>query len=193
MGVCDPQKMKRNLLKCGQPALSKGVEEIVYLGMKSAQSIAFTYDPDNSTIVTGIGMAAGEKLFAYEGANYSNALSVGFAETEFDKTLPQQAILQIFTNSPEAKQEVEALLRRKDVILISKREGGGPFEIWGAETGMRVSGFTYEPNADNKGTLVVTLSAADETSLPKTLIHKTTPGGVEDTKTYLTTLVLAAA
>ncbi|GAB3552893.1 hypothetical protein [Spirosoma fluminis] len=192
MGVCDPKKIKKNLKRCGQKALAKGVDETVLLGMRDAQEIAFTYDATNSTIITGIALKTGEKLFAYEGRNYSNDFSVGSAETEFDFTLPQTAVLMIFSNSPATKLEIEALLSRKDLILITKRTAGD-YEVYGAETGMRRTSFVYRPNDDNKGAFVVTLGAPEEISLPKTLLHKTDPGGLEDTTSYLATLTTADA
>lgn len=190
MGVCDEKKIKKNIKRCGQKALAKGVEEIIYLGMRVAQEIAFTLDTTNSTILTSIALKTGEKLFAYEGKNYSNDASVSMAISDYDTTLPQQLIILLFSNSPATKQEMEALFTRKDLVAITQRVSGD-YEVYGVETGMRVTAFTYQPNSDNKGAFVVTLTAADEISLPKTLIHTTTPGGVVDTPTFLAGLVAA--
>lgn len=190
MGVCDAKNIKKNLKRCGQKALAKGVNELIYVGMKDAQSIAFTFDADNTTILTAIAMASGQKLFAYEGKNYSNDPSVGFNRTDFDLTLPQTLVIILFSNSPVTKLELEALFTRKDLVFIYERVAGD-FEAMGVNTGMQVTNFVYRPNDDNKGAFVVTLTAADEVELPKTVRHTTS--SLDDTRSYLAGLVLADA
>lgn len=192
MAVCAPRRIKKNIKRCGEKTLAKGVDEIIYLGMKDAQAIAFTYDADNSTICTGIALGTGEKLYAYEGKNYSNDPSVSLNITDFDLTLPQQLVILLFSNSPSTKLEIESLLTRKDLIAIYKRVGAD-YEGMGFNTGMKVTAFTYRPNEDNKGAFMITLTAADEDSLPKTIRHTATQGGLDDTATYLATLVTADA
>lgn len=191
MGVCDVKKIKKNLKRCGEKALAKGTEEMIYLGMKSAQKIAFTFDAALTTLITAIAMAVGEKLYAYEGNNYSNDPSSNMVVTDYDRTFPQQMVILLFSNSPATKAEIEALVTRKDLILIYKRVSGD-YEVMGVNTGMKVTNVVYRPNDDNKGAFVITFEAPDETELIKTLRH-TAVGGGEDTETYLAGLVAADA
>jgi len=170
------------LNRCGEKALAKGVDETILLAMKDAQAIAFTYDSTNPAIITGIALGTGEKFYAYQGVNYSNDASVGFAKSDFDITLPQTVTFKIFSNSAATKKEIEALLTRKDLIVIMKRVAGD-YELFGAETGMTVSNFVYQPNSDDKGAFTVTLSAEAETSLPKTVKHVTS--SLDDTVSFL--------
>lgn len=188
MATCAVKRIKKNIKRCGEKTLAKGVNEIIYMGMKDAQSIAFTYDADNSTICTGIAMGVGEKMYAYEGKNYSNDPSVTMTESEFDTKLPHQLVIKLFSNSPATKLEIESLLTRKDLITIYERVAGD-FEGMGFNTGMKVTAFSYQPNSDDKGAFNVTLTAADEDQLPKTIRHLTSPGGLDDTRTFLTGLV----
>ncbi|MVM34227.1 hypothetical protein GO755_29625 [Spirosoma sp. HMF4905] len=190
MGVCDAKKIKQNLKRCGQKALAKGVNELIYIGMRDEQSIAFTFDSTNTTILTAIAMGTSQKLFAYEGKNYSNDPSVGFNRTDFDLTLPQTMVIVLFSNSPATKLEMEALFTRKDLVLIYERVSGD-FEAMGVGAGMQVTNFVYRPNDDNKGAFVVTLTGADEVDLPKTVRHVTS--GTDDTRVYLAGLVAADA
>ncbi|GAB2549892.1 hypothetical protein [Spirosoma aerophilum] len=187
MASCALKQIKKNIKRCGEKSLAKGVDEIVYLGMITAQAIAFTYDATNELLCTGIAMADGEKLFAYEGKNYSNDPSVSMNKTDYDLTLPQQIIITLFSNSAATKAEIMALLTRKDLIVIYKRVQGD-FEGMGFHTGMLVTAFTYRPNDDNKGAFLITLSAPDEELLPVTVKH-TTAGNLDDTTSYLAGLV----
>lgn len=190
MGVCDVKKIKKNLNRCGERALAKGVQEMIYLGMKTAQKIAFTLDTTTTTLITGIAMAVGEMLFAYEGYNYSNDVSVNFKKTDYSSSFPQTLTILLFSNSPATKAEIESLVTRKDLVVFYKREAGD-YEVLGVNTGMRVAdgGVTYKPNDENKGAFVITFEAPEEPELPKTLRHTATVGGLDDTDTYLAALV----
>jgi hypothetical protein len=191
MGICDKKKTRKNLKRCGEKALVKGVDETILVAMKDEQEVAITYDATNSTLATGIALKAGEKMFAYEGKNASNDPSVGFNKTDYDTTLPQQLVFVIFSNSPATKLEIEALITRDDLLFIVKRKQAD-YEIYGAETGMSVSAFVYRANDDNKGAFVVTVAAPDEASLPKTLRIAGT-GGLDGTKAALAALTAADA
>ena len=183
---CAVKLLTKNIKRCGQKTLAKGVNEIFYIGMKDGQQIAFTLDSTNDTIITGMAMGTGQKLFAYEGNNFSNDPSVGFNKSDNGITLPQQLVFSLYSNSPATKKEIQALLTRKDLVIIYNRVSGD-YEVMGANTGMSVSNFVYRPNDDNKGAFVITLAAPDEDQLPKTFIHTTS--NVEDTATFLGTMV----
>lgn len=186
------KKIKRNVrANCDKP-LAQGVGEQIYAFMKDSQSVALTMDTVLSTsLATAIALGPSEKLIVYEGVNLSNDPSVGFNRTDFGVTLPHSLVLMLFSNSPETKEEIHAMLTRRDLGFIYKRQAGD-WEITGYGTGMRMSGFTYKANDANKGAYVVTFEAPDETRLPITLRH-TSAGGLDDTSTYLAGMALADA
>lgn len=167
-------------------ALSKGVDETIYLFMKDEQQVAATFDGTNPLIITGLAMKATEKLYAYQGRNYSNAPKVTRNESDFDITFPHSITFLVFSNNAVVKRELTAMSTRKDLGVIYKRVGGD-FEVMGYNTGMKMSSLEWDPNADNKGAWVITLTAENEVNLPHTLLHKT--GGNDDTAAYLQTLV----
>ena len=184
-GACY-QRLTRNVKRVCNVPLAKGVGEMIYLGMKDEQLIAPTYDSTNALIVTALGFKTNEKLFAYEGRNYSNQPSVSRNESDFDVTYPQVMTFLIFSNDPAVEAEIMKLDGRQDLICVFKRVSGY-HKIMGLGAGMRVTNITWDPNADNKGAWVVTLTANDEINIPHTLLHKTS--GVDDTAAYLQTIV----
>lgn len=185
------KKIKRNVrANCDKP-LAQGVGEVIYAFMRDSQSVALTMDTTlTSTLATGMALGSNEKLIVYEGVNLSNDVSVGFNRSDFGVTTPHSAVIMLFSNSPETKEEIQAMLTRRDLGFIVKRQAGD-WEIFGYKTGMRMTGFTYRPNDANKGAFVVTFEAPDETGLPITLRHTT--GGLDDTTTYLAGMAQADA
>lgn len=189
--ACSTTKITANFSRqCAKP-LARGVEEVAYVGMK-IDVTGTTYDETETNVVTAFTLASTMKLFKIEGFNLSNKSTVGFNATDFGNYLPHGFTFAVFNNSAKVKKQIEAMMTRSDIFIISKRRGNGPFEMLGFNTGMRVVNHNHDSNDDaNKGAYVLELSAPDETTFPLELQHETT--GVADTAAYLETLASTTA
>lgn len=182
---CVSQLTANVLVDCDAP-LVRGVAPYYYLVHQSELG-AITYAPDG-IVVTNFTMKAGKKLRRFEGIRYSTKPSIGFSDSDYGSTLPQTLELALFSNGVLAKTTVHAMKSALDLVAIVQRNAGD-WEIYGLQTGMRMSNFSSDPNDETqKGAYVITLLGDAATKLPHTLRHETT--GVADTTEWLGTLSL---
>lgn len=183
---CASQLIANVVIDCDTP-LVRGVAPFFFLCHKAEIDIV-TYAPDEVS-VSNFTMKAGKKLRRYEGVRYSTKPSVGFQDSEYGSTFPQTLEFVLFSNSPQAKREIHAMKGSMDLVAIVQRNAGD-YEIYGLQTGMRMSDFNQNIADETlKGAYVVTLLAEAATKLPHTLRHEN--AGVLDTPVWLTGLALA--
>lgn len=190
LGVCITRIQRNFNRDCAKPS-ARGLKEIAYIGMLEDVA-SVTYNATNPKIIDAFTMKASKYLYRIEGYNYSNGFTLGFTETDFAKKIAHVFNFLVFGQTAADKQNVDSLLGRKDLFVITKREGQfGEHEILGFATGMKVTGLTQDTNADNNGAYAIQLTAGEEVATPYTLKHLTS--GTEDTSTWLGTLVAADA
>lgn len=190
---CESNIVNNVRVNCDR-VFSRGIAQQVLIGRRSefnftiADGTAPAIPKGTITALVPIGSA---KLKAYDGINFSQNLETGFTESEYGNNLPHTVTLVAFNDSQQVKNELAALAQLTDLFAIVKKNGkGGGYEVAGASAGLRQSGGSSNANDTAlKGAYSITLSAPDEVGYPPTLRHETT--GVEDTATYLATLVAA--
>ena len=184
---CFQSELTRNRKAVCDETISTGVDETYYLFQK--RNIAsFAFDATSRIIVASIVMKTGKFLNAYQGYPKSLEPTVGHEETDYGPKLPQTFKFGIRSNSPETKEEIQAMVYANDLGVIYKRAGSGDWEVMGLDNGMRLTsgGLAYAPNDATSGAFIVTLHNPDAVVLPYTLRHKTAT--LVDTDAYLLTI-----
>ena len=157
------------VLSCTEP-LIPGTEDDILLVNKSDIS-GYTVDATNPMLVTDIALKVGKQFFKFEGQNMSVEPKSRLVLTRYSRLYEHEARFKIFANTPEAKLQVDKIIKGEVVALIKSK--GGSWELFGKDIGLKVTEMERDPNnTDTGGAYDLLLktpdTAAKETFLPST-------------------------
>lgn len=136
--------------------------------------VDYDYNVTNTQMIEGINLVTSPlaKGFVFEGENNSIEEVRTLVKGAFRKTWNHQILFRIFTNTPEAKEQIEALKNSKVVAILENNyqgvNGNGAFELYGKVQGLELNVLEANKNdADSQGAYTLTLGSPDNQKEPK--------------------------
>ncbi len=130
--------------------VTSGIEDVIYIFNESDFNIS--YNSTNPLLVEGLTpVAAGGKLYKFEGTNNSfNAVSK-MAKTAVGPRYTEEVDFNLAGNSTDIKKQIQAMGygRVKAIIVNNYKSGDSTVELFGAANGLIMS--EAERNASDEG------------------------------------------
>lgn len=134
---------------------------------------SYDYNNSNPRIIEAINLVTSPAAAAYkfEGLKASNRPLTELVKGPYQSFWNHQIEFRIFTNTPEAKEQIEALKNGRVVAILENNfrgsTGNCAFELYGEKIGLELSVATQDKNdADSQGAWVLTLSSPDDNKEP---------------------------
>jgi len=139
----------------------------------------YTKNVTNTQIIEGITLitSPAARGYVFEGQNNSIDDSSSLSKGAYSVGYLHKIVFRVFGNSPEIKEQLEALAKGKTVAIVQNNfkgaTGSAAFELKGMDSGLEVLEMTTDKSdADTQGAYVVTLSTNEkfkEGHLPATV------------------------
>lgn len=163
-------------IDCDNPLQAGTEDEMLVINRNDWLDAAFTVDPLNNQIITGIVLPSGARAFRYQGKNNSIAPKMELIKTQFSENYNHENNFKVFKVDAETKQELERLDKGEYVTIIHNKykgdNGQSAFEIYGGDAGVITSQNIREGNNVELGGAFDIILKSNENSLephmPKT-------------------------
>ena len=160
-------------ISCANP-LKPGVVATFHLG--NIEDIdTLSIDATNPTLVDGLTMLTGKKMWEIQGQLLSTAPKTSFVAGKYANQYEHELQFLVFDNSPATKKVIQALTNGDVFALVQNKnqgtDGNAKYELYGVTGGMKMSAYERDPNnTENLGAHVITLKSA-EYAREATIVH----------------------
>lgn len=176
---------------CANPLVGGASARLILLNVDDV--VSFEYDVTDPNIITGFNLTASPAARAYVFEGYKNSVEPSYEQVpgDFFSYFNHQVIFRIFKNTPDAKNQINAMNNGKFYAIVENNyrgdDGNGAFELYGLVQGLEVTAGNRAGNdTATQGAHVITLSSPANYKEPKL------PNSIFDTD-YTTTKALVDA
>lgn len=160
------------LINCAQQLVGGVKDRLILINQDDIDTI--TYDIDNPLIVTDITLVSSPaaRAYVFEGKNNSIDASWALNKGKYANNYDHTVVFKIFDDSPEVRQQIEALANGKFVAIQENNYRGAndeaAFEIKGLGVGLVLTVAKGDrSDADTQGAPDLTLATPDTYKEPK--------------------------
>ena len=172
-----------------------GVDTTIYgIPLADWNNATLTFDAGNPLIINSIALLTGKKFFKFQVFKRGHKPKFEAVDTEFGVNYKHSIATNIPVYTDAVKAQIQALAEGYTVFIVENlQKSGVPFEIYGAQSGLRMPDLVRDLAA-NEGVITGIFTNDEDAAEPRPpYTFKTVTGTYASTKAAVTALTVAAS